>query len=83
MVEAVMKVVFEYERDFPGLGQRIREARGDRRVEEVAVAAGISGGYWYDLEGDRRLRVSADVIRRIGEVLGKNLLEEKEEEGDD
>ena len=61
--------------DVPDLGRRIKEAREkDRRSAQVlATLAGISTGYWYQIEKEERKWISLDVVREIEKVLGVNL----------
>jgi transcriptional regulator with XRE-family HTH domain len=77
MVCAV-KVRFVEDREVPGLGAAIKAARvaDGRSVRELADAAGISRGYWYDVENeDVRASIPADTLRAIEAVLGVTLLE--------
>ena len=73
-----MRIVVERFIDVPGLGRRIKKARraDPRSVEVLATAAGISRGWWYKLEREfEREAVPITTIRRVGKVLGVDLLE--------
>lgn len=68
-----VKRVREIVCDFPGLGQRIRQARGQdgRSLTEICRTSGISRSYWYQLEGeDLRSPAKEEVIRKIEQALG-------------
>jgi transcriptional regulator with XRE-family HTH domain len=80
-----MRIVVERFIDVPGLGRRIKEARraDPRSVEVLATAAGISRGWWYNLEQEfEREAVPITTIRRVGKVLGVDLLEGVEDENE-
>ena len=58
--------------DFPGLGQRIKEARekDERSLVQICKECDISRAYWYQLEAeDMRSAVTEEIIRRIEVVL--------------
>ena len=52
-------------------GKRLKEARmsDGRSVQVLATLAGISLGYWYQLEKEDREWISEDVLRAIESVL--------------
>jgi transcriptional regulator with XRE-family HTH domain len=67
-----VKRIVETVRDFPGLGQKIRQARerDERSVTDLCRECGLSRSYWYQLENeDLRAPATEDVIRRIEAVL--------------
>lgn len=71
-----VKRVIEVVHDFPGLGQRIRQARekDNRSLSEICRDSGISRSYWYQLEGeDMRSPATEEVIRKIERALGIDL----------
>lgn len=72
-----MKVIYRAEVEVPELGDRVRKARGDRRVEEVSVAAGLSGGYWRQIEAER-CAVTREAIAAIESALGVRLVKDME-----
>jgi len=62
--------------DFPGLGQRIKEARDkdERSLTRICKECDISRGYWYQLEAeDMRSAVTEEIIRKIEKVLNIDL----------
>jgi transcriptional regulator with XRE-family HTH domain len=76
MSKLQVKRVKEIVGDFPGLGQRIRQAREQdgRSLTEICRESGISRSYWYQLEGeDLRSPATEEVIRKIERALGVDL----------
>jgi transcriptional regulator with XRE-family HTH domain len=76
MTSVQVKRVIETVRDFPGLGQKIKQAReqDERSVTQLCRECGLSRSYWYQLENeDLRAPATEEVIRRIEQVLGVNL----------
>lgn len=76
MAATQMKVKRTVEKEIPGLGKRIKQAReADKRSLEVICAeVGISRVYWYDIEAEKvRDSLPEDTLRRIEKVLGVNL----------
>lgn len=76
MKSVQVKRVVEIVHDFPGLGQRIRQARDQaknqygRSLSEICRECGISRSYWYQLEGeDMRSAATEEIIRKIEHVL--------------
>ncbi|MBD1918885.1 helix-turn-helix transcriptional regulator [Phormidium sp. FACHB-322] len=68
-----MKVRITQDIDAPGLGAKIKAAReaDPRPVGELAKLAGISRGYWYDLEAENvRASVPVATVKAIEVVLG-------------
>ena len=73
MTTVLMKVRVSKDIEIEGLGEKIEEARrkDSRPVETLAKAAGISRGYWYDLEKERiRQSLPLETLRQIEQVLG-------------
>lgn len=71
-----VKRVKEVVREFPGLGQRIRQARERdiRSLSEICREYGISRSYWYQLEAeDLRSPATEDIIRKIEKALSVDL----------
>ncbi len=67
---APMKVGFEI--DYPGLDQRIRDARknSDRSITQLAADIDISVANWYAIEQGRIKVFPIATLRKIEEVLG-------------
>ena len=59
------------------LGEKIRKLRKKRglKVEEVAVAAGITVGHLYRIERGESQNPKLDVIKGLAKALGVELLE--------
>lgn len=73
---SIMKVRITRDVEIPSLGARIKAAReaDPRSVGELAKLAGISRGYWYDLEAEKfRAAVPLATIQAVADVLGLNL----------
>ncbi len=71
-----IKRVVEIVNDFPGLGQRIRQAReqDERSLSQICRECGVSRSYWYQLEGeDMRSPATEEIIRKIERALGVDL----------
>ncbi|NMF66922.1 transcriptional regulator (plasmid) [Brasilonema octagenarum UFV-E1] len=71
-----MKVRRTVDKEVPGLGQRIKEAReaDERSLEVICAEIGISRVYWYDIEAERvRNALPEETLRKIEKVLGVNL----------
>ena len=71
-----VKRVRETIRNFPGLGQRIREARekDSRSVTQLCKDCDISRAYWYQLESeDLRSPVTEEIVRKIEAGLNVDL----------
>jgi transcriptional regulator with XRE-family HTH domain len=71
-----MKVRVVKDIEIPRLGAKIKAARkaDARAVRELAKLAGISRGYWYDLEAERvRSSVPFATIQAVADVLGMDL----------
>lgn len=67
-----MKVRKYQEIEIPDFGKRLKEARekDGRSVQLLATLAGISVGYWYQLEKEDREWISSEVLNGIESVLG-------------
>ena len=75
-MESCVKVRRVIEVEVSGLGDRISKARkADKRsLETLASQAGISRGYWYDIESESvRDALPEDTLRRIEAALGVDL----------
>ena len=71
-----MKIRITKDVEIPELGARIKAARDadPRPVGELARLAGISRGYWYDLEAEKfRAAVPLATIQAVADVLGLDL----------
>lgn len=71
-----VKRVVEIINDFPGLGQRIRQAReqDERSLSQICRECGVSRSYWYQLESeDMRSPATEEIIRKIENALGIDL----------
>ncbi len=72
MSAVAMKVRKVIDRDVPGLGQQIKDAReaDGRSVEAICSLVGVSRVYWYDIEAERiRGALSEKTLRKIEEVF--------------
>lgn len=70
-----VKIRRTVEAEVSGLGSRIKKARkaDNRSVETLASLAGISRGYWYDIEAEVvRDTLPEETLRRIELALGKD-----------
>ncbi|BDA75986.1 transcriptional regulator (plasmid) [Calothrix sp. PCC 7716] len=68
-----MKVRRTIDKQTPGLGQRIREARvaDGRPLEVICALAELSRVHWYDIEAEKvRNALPEDTLRKIEKVLG-------------
>lgn len=73
---STMKIRIIRDVEIPDLGARIKAAReaDPRPVGELAKLAGISRGYWYDLEAEKfRTAVPLATIKGVADVLGIDL----------
>lgn len=70
-----MKVRKVIEREFPGLGAKIKEAReSDRRsLAEICRQMPMSPMNWYKIEAEETKSLPIETLRRIEEVLGVDL----------
>jgi len=67
----IVKVRSYLEKEIPNFGYKLKEARElqNRPVQVLATEAGISTGYWYQLEQETREWISEEVLRGIELVL--------------
>ncbi len=71
-----MKVKRSIEKDVPGLGARIKQAReaDSRSLEAICAQAQMSRVYWYDIEAEKiRGALPESTLRKIEEALGVDL----------
>ncbi|WP_315791691.1 helix-turn-helix transcriptional regulator [Fischerella sp. JS2] len=71
-----MKVRRTVEKEVPGLGEKIKQAReaDERSLEAICSEVGISRVYWYDIEAERvRSALPEETLRKIEKVLGVDL----------
>jgi len=71
-----MKIKITRDIEIPELGAKIKAARDadPRSVGALARLAGISRGYWYDLEAEKfRAAVPLATIQAVAGVLGLDL----------
>lgn len=75
MVESLMKVRWVKEKEFPGLGEKIRSAReSDKRsLAEICRQVGMTTMNWYKIESEETKALPIETLRRIEEVLGISL----------
>ena len=73
MAQCVMRVTFT--RDFPGLGDRIREAREKlgKSATQMAGIAGISASQWTRIENEEVKALPEETLRAIESALGVDL----------
>lgn len=67
-----IKRVVETVKEFPGLGQRMKQARekDGRSLTDICRECKLSRSYWYQMENeDLRAPATEDVIRRIEAAL--------------
>ncbi|BAZ18645.1 transcriptional regulator (plasmid) [Calothrix sp. NIES-4071] len=72
MLRVKMKVRRTIDKETPGLGQRIREARvaDGRPLEVICALAGLSRVHWYDIESEKvRNALPEETLRKIEKVL--------------
>ena len=76
MIRAPVKIRTFLDVEIKGIGNRIKEARrkDDRSVAALAKEAGISRGYWYEVEQENiRQALPVETLTRMAEVLGMSL----------
>ncbi|OYE02212.1 transcriptional regulator [Nostoc sp. 'Peltigera membranacea cyanobiont' 232] len=71
----LMRVTFTFNREFPGLGQKIKELReaSSKSLTLLAAEAGISVTHWNRIENERVQYVPIETLRGIEKALGTNL----------
>ncbi len=70
-----MRVKRSLEKDVPGLGAKIKQAReaDSRSLETISSLAQMSRVYWYDIEAEKiRGALPEETLRKIEQVLGVN-----------
>lgn len=71
-----VKKTVEMVLEFPGLGQRIKEARerDTRSLTQICRECGVSRSYWYQIEAeDLRAPATEEIIRKIEIALNTDL----------
>ena len=73
MMTTLMRVVFS--KDFPGLGEKIRELRkkSTKDLTQLAAAAGISSTHWNRIENEKVRELPIETLRGIERALDVNL----------
>ncbi|HEY9780895.1 MAG TPA: helix-turn-helix transcriptional regulator [Leptolyngbyaceae cyanobacterium] len=73
MKSVLMRVTFS--KDFPGLGERIREYRlsSSKSITQLAADAGISVPHWNRVENEKVRDLPLETLRGIEKALGVNL----------
>ncbi len=68
-----MRIVFG--REFPGLGQKIKDLRqkSSKSMTELAAAAGISVPHWNRIEKEKIQELPIDTLRGIEKALETDL----------
>jgi transcriptional regulator with XRE-family HTH domain len=67
-----MKVKKLIEKEFPGLGAKIKQAReADKRsLTEICALVGMTTANWYKIEAEDNKSLPIETLRRIEEGLG-------------
>jgi transcriptional regulator with XRE-family HTH domain len=73
MKSILMRVTFS--KDFPGLGERIREYRlsSSKSITQLAAEAGISVPHWNRVENEKVQELPLETLRGIERALGVEL----------
>lgn len=68
----LMDVVRQVKVTVPDLAEKIKEARekDGRSAQVLATFSGISTGYWYEIEKNKRRWISEEILRGIEKTLG-------------
>jgi transcriptional regulator with XRE-family HTH domain len=71
-VSAVVEIRRYQSIEVKDLGKKLKAARekDTRSVQVLATLAGISMGYWYQIENEERKWISEEIVRSIESVLG-------------
>lgn len=71
----LMEVEKRETKQFPGLGEKIKQARirHSDSVTKLAANAGISAAYWYQVEKEEVKSLPLERVRKIEAALGENL----------
>jgi transcriptional regulator with XRE-family HTH domain len=77
----LMQVTFTFNKEFPGLGKKIKNLResSPKPLTLLAAEAGISATHWNRIENERVQYVPIETLRGIEKALGANLGVEDEE----
>lgn len=73
MKSVLMRVAFT--KDFPGLGERIKEYRlsSSKSLAQLAAEAGISVPHWNRIENEKVQELPLETLRGIEKALGVDL----------
>lgn len=74
-MESLMLVRKTIKAEFPGLGEKIKEAhqKSGKSIEQICRDAEISRQTWYNIEnGFLKTGVDYDVLKKIEQALGTN-----------
>lgn len=73
MSELLMRVTFV--REFPGLGERIKQLRlnSGKPLAQLAADAGVSVPHWNRIENERVKDLPEETLRGIEQALGVDL----------
>ena len=72
-MSGLMRVTFS--KDFPGLGERIKECRllSSKSITQLAAEAGISVPHWNRIENERVQDLPLQTLKGIEKALGVDL----------
>jgi transcriptional regulator with XRE-family HTH domain len=64
-----------YSREFPGIGEKIKEARklSDKPLTFLCAEAGISSPHWHRIENEKVGEVPIETLRNIEKALNVDL----------
>lgn len=65
-----VKVKRTVEVNVDGLGEMIRQARGERTITEVSKLANMSRKGWHDIEAEKAPAVKIETLQKMEAVLG-------------
>ncbi|ELS01145.1 putative transcriptional regulator [Xenococcus sp. PCC 7305] len=79
MDSLLMRVVFS--KNYPGLGEKIREFRkkSGKSMTELAANAGISYSHWNRIENEKVRDLPVETLRGMEKALGKSLVPDRDE----
>ena len=68
---SLMKVSKTVEREFPGLGARIKSARENdpRSLIQLCAAIGMTPANWYKIENEETKVLPIETLRKIEKIL--------------
>jgi transcriptional regulator with XRE-family HTH domain len=74
MTAILMKVRKVVEKEVPGLGAKIKQAResDERSLTEICALVGMTTANWYKIESEETKSLPLETLRRIEEVLAVN-----------